>query len=432
MLYDQAQLAVAYLEAFAATGDPEHAEVAREILDYSEREMQAPEGGHWSAEDADSPVAAGSEERAEGAFYVWTAGEIRDALEPEEAALFCSHYGVEAKGNAPAGADPHGELRDKNVLIARRSVAETARQAGLGEAEADAMLSAARQKLFARREQRPRPHLDDKLLAAWNGLMISAHARAARLLGEPERLEAAARVARFVREHLYQPGERTLYRSWRKGRGTNEAFAEDYASVIAGALDLYEAGFDIQWLQWAVELQAALDESFWDEEKGGYWSASEESLELITRLKEDYDGAEPAASTVAALNLVRLAAATGDEAYRERARRTIAAFAGQWQRAPHALPQMLVALAAVLRPPRAFAIAGQPGSADFRALAAAATRVAQPGDMLLAADGAAGQSWLAERLPYLADARPQGGKAAAYICENFACQLPVTDPAEIS
>src|SRR5262249_20251538 len=245
MLYDQAQLAVAYVDAFQITRDKQYESVARDILDYVARDMTSTEGGFFSAEDADSPVVAGigdpgDKKTAEGAFYIWTKKEIDDAL-GDSAEIFDFHYGVQPHGNAPEGSDPHDEFRGKNILIERHKIAETARHFKKSEEEIGKLLTRSREKLFAIRGQRPRPHLDDKIISAWNGLMISAYARAAQVIDEPRYLEIAARSANFLRAKLYDPSDKVLYRSYREGRSNVEGFADDYAMVIQGLLDLYEA-----------------------------------------------------------------------------------------------------------------------------------------------------------------------------------------------
>src|SRR6266496_4142772 len=275
MLYDQAQLASAYLDAFQITGDTEFAATAREILDYVRRDMTSPEGGFYSAEDADSPVVAGIDhpghrKNAEGAYYVWTKKKIDDAL-GEDARVFSFHYGVEENGNAPAGADPHGEFVGKNILIERHSMAETARFRSTGvppvgptgvspvddkeEDSVERLLAQSRQKLFSIRNKRSRPHLDDKIIAAWNGLMVSAFAGGAQVLDDASYLEIATRAAEFIRANIYDESRQILFRSYREGRGEVEGFADDYAFVIQGLLDLYEASFETRWLKFALELQ---------------------------------------------------------------------------------------------------------------------------------------------------------------------------------
>ena len=433
MLYDQAQLAAAYLDAFQITREPVFENVARDVLDYVRRDMTAPEGGFYSAEDADSEVAAGSGEpgqKAEGAFYVWTKAEIDQSL-GETPMIFNYHYGVEADGNAPAGADPHGEFVRKNILIERHTVAETAAQFGKTESEVREILGAARATLFAIRAKRPRPHLDDKIITAWNGLMISAFARAAQVLGDAEYLAAAENAARCLRTHLFDEGRGTFVRNYREGRSAVEGFADDYAFVIQGLLDLYEASFEIDWLKFALRLQETQDRLFFDEANGGYFSGTGNDPSILLRMKEDNDGAEPAASSIAALNLMRLAQMRGDETYQVRSRQTVAAFGATLSRAPNAMPQMLVALEQMLSAPQQIVIAGARDSAETRMLLQEVHRHYLPNKVLLLADGGEGEAFLSEKLEALRGMKSINGKATAYVCENFTCQAPVTDAAAL-
>jgi uncharacterized protein YyaL (SSP411 family) len=257
----------------------------------------------------------------------------------------------------------------------------------------------------------------------------------------PDYLLAATRAAEFIERELYDDATGTLYRSWRDGRSDIGGFAEDYAFLIQGLLDLYEAGFDLRWLRWATRLQAGMDERFWDPLRGGYFNSRVDDPTVIVRLKEDYDGAEPAASSVAAMNLLRLDWMLGAEPggrmtegssdYRPRALQTIAALRAQWSRVPHGMPQMICALEMALAEPRTVVVAGDPAAADFLALVTVVHERLGPRRVLLAADGTTGQHWLAARRPYLAEMKPAGGRATAYVCENFTCQQPVSDPAEL-
>src|SRR5947209_3059049 len=282
MLYDQAQLAIAYLEAFQITRDPLFESVARDILDYVRRDMTAEGGGFFSAEDADSeiPVAAdydgresavGGEantvgghrpplqKKAEGAFYVWDKKEIDSALGPA-AEIFNFHYAVKAEGNVSAGGDPHGEFTGKNILIELGSIDTTAKHFGKEDREVRQILEKGGEILFEVRAKRPRPHLDDKIITAWNGLMISAFVRAAQILGDPGYLEAAIRATKFLRDELYDSARQILFRNYRDDRSAIEGFADDYALLIQALLDLYEASFDVGWLRWAIELQETRSE----------------------------------------------------------------------------------------------------------------------------------------------------------------------------
>src|SRR5438094_2321840 len=293
MLYDQAQLALAYLDAFQITQDRQFASVARDILDYVARDMTSKEGGYFSAEDADSLFEHGKPEHGEGAFYIWTKNEIDTAL-GNAAEIFDFHYGVQSHGNAPEGSDPQDEFRGKNILIERHTIAETAQHFQKPEDAVRDLLRQSREKLFSIRSKRPRPHLDDKIIAAWNGLMISAYARAAQILDEPRYVKSATLATNFVRAHLWDDSKKTLYRSYREGRGRVEGFADDYAFVIHGLLDLYEASFDIEWLKFAIELQEPQDRLFFDGKNGGYFSTSGKDESVVLRMKDDNDSAEAA------------------------------------------------------------------------------------------------------------------------------------------
>ena len=436
MLYDQAQIALNCLEARQATGDERFAWMARGTCDYVRRELTSPAGGFYTAEDADSAIPGGdAHAHAEGAFYVWTAEELRTLL-GDDYMLAAAHFGVLESGNVPERFDPHGELRGKNILAQPQGLVQTARRLGLSPQQASDRLLVILEKLRTARAARPRPHLDDKILTANNGLMISAFARGAQVLvGEGGAsteesdgyLAAAVRATEFVQRELFDAERGVLFRTWREGRGTTEGFAEDYAFFTQGLLDLYEATFDLRWLQWAERLQTKLDELFWDEERGGYFNSAAGDASIVLRLREDYDGAEPAPSSIAALNLLRLAAMLNDSALRERGVRCIQGFRTQWSQAPHAMPQMLCALELALESPRHVVLAGDPAAADFRALASVVHEKLRARRILLALDGGPAQAWLATRAPWLAEMKPIGGRATAYVCEEFSCQAPVND-----
>ena len=425
MLYDQAQLTCSYLDAFQNTHDAAYEKTARDILDYVRRDMTSPAGGFYSAEDADSLLEKGKPDHGEGAFYVWTKDEIVRILGEDAAPIFCRIYGVEADGNAPAGSDPQNEFVGKNTLIERMAPADAAKFFRLRDADLAASLASARQKLLAVRDQRPRPHLDDKIITAWNGLMISAFARGAQVLDDAEYLTAAQKAAHFIHDQLWKDGR--LLRSYREGASDVGGFCDDYAALIQGLLDLYEADFDVAWLKWAVELQAKQDALFLDAEHGGYFSVTKDAPNILIRTKEDYDGAEPSPNSVAALNLQRLAQITGNKDLAARAKAVLAAFADQLSRAPTAMPQMAVALDASMSKPRQVVIAGVRDAAGTRALLREVHAHFIPDKVVLLADGDEGQKWLGERLEFLQTVAPIDGKPAAYVCQDFVCQLPTTD-----
>jgi hypothetical protein len=435
MLYDQAQLAVAYLDAFQITRDKQYESVARDILDYVARDMTSKEGGFFSAEDADSPVAGiddpGHGKTAEGVFYVWTKKEIDDALD-DAAEIFDFHYGVQSHGNAPEGSDPHDEFRGKNILIQRHTIPEIAQHFNKSEQQTTELLKKSREKLFGIRATRPRPHLDDKIIAAWNGLMISAYARAAQVLDDSHYTEIAARAANFLQRNLYDEKSKLLYRNYRGGRSDIEGFADDYAFVVQGLLDLYEASFDVEWLKFAIELQETEDRLFFDEKNGGYFSTSGNDKCVFLRMKDDNDGAEPAASSIAALNLLRLSQILNQEQLAKRARKTIDAFATTLSHFPSAMPQMLIALDYSLSKPRQIVIAGKNDAPETKALLKEVHRHFLPGTILVLADGSEGQKFLGEKNEAIRAMSLVDGKPGAYVCENFTCKAPVTDPKELA
>ena len=441
MLYDQAQLAIAYLDAFQITQGRQYADVAHDILDYVAKDMASKDGGFFSAEDADSPdpVAAVSDRRTtepgaeaallqkkEGAFYVWTEQQV-DAALGDDPSVFKFHYGVQPHGNAPEGSDPQDEFRGKNILIERHTISETAKHFKKSENEVRQSLAHSREKLLSIRNQRPRPHLDDKIIAAWNGLMISAYARAAQLLDEPRYLDAATRAAKFVRANLYDEKSKLLYRNYRGGRSDIEGFADDYAFVIQGLLDLYETSFEVEWLKFAIELQETEDRLFLDDKNGGYFSTSGKDKTVVLRMKDDNDSAEPAASSVAALNLLRLGQFRNDKQFEERAKKTFEAFAPTVTHFASAMPQLLVALDYSLAKPRQIVIAGKPDAPETKALLKEVHRHFLPNKILILADGGEGQKFLGEKNEAIRAMSPVDGKSAAYVCENFTCKAPVTD-----
>ncbi|MBV9867563.1 MAG: thioredoxin domain-containing protein [Abitibacteriaceae bacterium] len=425
MLYDQAQLVVSYLEMYQLTHDELHAQTARVVLDYVLRDMTHPAGGFYSAEDADSLPSPEAPHKEEGAFYVWDIADIKHALTEPDASLFCDYYGIRLQGNAPPQGDPHGEFRGKNILYRAVTLEEVAEKYRMSAAAVESMLSKARQTLFQLRNQRPRPHLDDKIITAWNGLMISAFAQAAQVLSEPRYLEAAQHAADFICRELFDTATGTLRRHYRDGAADVAAFADDYAFLVRGLLDLFEASFDFSYVQWAEQLTETMNREFWDEANGGYFNSAPDPHVLL-RMKEDYDGAEPSANSIAALNCVRLAHLLDRDDLRARAEKTLQVFASRLVHTPYAMPELLCARMYAAAPPLHIVIAGKPNAADTRALLRTAYESFLPYKSVLLVDGGAGQQHFDERLPFLAEMKMQNGQATAYVCRNFACQQPVT------
>ena len=442
MLYDQAQLALAYVEASLVTGDTWGLDVARDVLDYVRRDLTGAEGGFHSAEDADSVPPERAHEagprKTEGAFYIWSDAEIGEAL-GSDAGVFRLRYGVRPDGNAPS--DPQGEFTGRNILYVARGVDEVAGEVGRPVGDVERALARARDTLMARRTARPRPHLDDKVLTAWNGLTIAAFARAGRrpaagasdrLPGEGGYLETARRAAAFVRRHLWDAATRTLRRRFRNGEAGVEGYAEDYAYLIFGLLELFQADGDPSWLEWTMRLQETLDARFWDAGGGGWFSTTGADPSVLLRLKEDHDGAEPAASSIAVHNLLTLSHlvgsstnASGSGAYAEKVARTLGAFTTRATELPRALPMMLAALSTYHAGVAQIVIAAGAGPEDAEAMLGLASASHLPNAVTVPV-WPRHRAALARLLPWVEHLEPKGGRATAYICRAFTCETPAT------
>ncbi len=419
MLYDQAQLAVSYLEAFQITRDDQYAAAARDIFTYVLRDMTDPGGGFYSAEDADSVIdPAHPHEKGEGAFYIWSVEEIHAALGESAAAIFCYRYGVREGGNVEE--DPHGEFNGRNILFEEHTLAETAAHAGASVEETRAVLQRASEKLLEIRSTRPRPLRDDKVLAAWNGLMISAFAKGAQILDEPRYAQAARAAVDFLRSHLWNDSRKILRRRHREGESAIDGFLDDYAFTGLALLDLYEATFEPSDFSWAVELAERAIALFEDTEGGGFFSTSASiGEELVLRLKDDYDGAEPSGNSGMALLLLRLARMTDRADFRRSAERTLQAFSSRLEEAGTGVPQMLVAHAFALAKPREIVLAGPANDAVMQEMLTTIRRRFLPSAVVMRAEQAG------------RDMPAVGGLPTAYVCENFACKLPVTSVAAL-
>jgi hypothetical protein len=429
MLYDQAQLANVYLTAWQLAADPALREAATDTLGYIRRRMTDPKGGFYTAEDADSALASNPSVHGEGAFYVWTEAEIVKLLGADEAALFAYTYGVQPGGNITGESAP--ELTHQNVLFRAHTDAETAAHFKLAEPAVRARLVAAVHALAAARDQRPRPMCDDKIVTAWNGLAISAFARAAQVLGDPTMAETAKRAAGFVQTRLFDSATGRLAHSYRGGTRDERGFAEDYAFLIQGLLDLYETTFEVSWLEWAVQLQEKQNQLFADDAAGGYFANAAGDTSVLLRLKGDSDSAEPSANSIAVRNLARLGALLHQEDWLALARHTARAFGPQLERAPLSMPQMLASAAWLSGSPKQILIVGERSSpATQRLLTEVWTRFL-PRRALALIDGPS-RPFLTARVPLIAEfpAEDPAG-ATAYVCENFACQLPTSDPAAL-
>lgn len=402
MLYDNAQLVQLYLDAHLVSGEhaAEFAAVARDILDYALRDMTHPEGGFYSAEDADS-------EGHEGKFYCWTREELAKLLAPEEFNVAVRYFGITEEGNFVDHSHPR-PLRGQNVLsIVMPDVPDADK----------ALLASAKQKMIEVRAKRVRPHLDDKILASWNGLMLGAFARAHAVLGDEGFLAAAEKNVRFLREKLWVEGKPgTLYHRWRDGERDNVELLEGYAFLLSGVMELYEATLTPDHLDFAVVLAEAMVAKFFDAGSGGFWQ-SLASKDLILRVKEDYDGAEPSGNSVATLALLKLAAITGRSDFREAGEKTLAFLADRIRQVPQALPYLLCAADFSLQEPKRAVIAGEVAGPLLHAVHS----VYEPNKVVLGNHG--GVEEFARTLPVKES-------TVLYLCTGNACQAPTSDPLE--
>ena len=413
MLYDNAQLVVAYLEGFQATGDPEHARVAREVLAYVARDMTAPGGAFYSATDADSTNPEG--EREEGWFFTWTPAELRDVLGSEVAARLGTLWGV----------TPPGNFEGRTILHRPRPLADVVAELGVPQAQLEAEIAAAREALYQARGERPKPLRDDKVLAAWNGQMISAFALGGLVLGEPHWIERAGRAADFVLANLRQEGR--LHRAWKDGRLGAHGFLDDHAFLCAGLLDLFEVTGELRWLDEALALDAELEKRF-EDAAGGWFVTANDAEGLLVREKPTRDGAQPSGTSVHTLNLLRLGELTSDDRYRQRADAALRSLGAILERFPLALSELLLALD--FTTDRALEIViVTPEGADAGPLLQVLRGLFVPNRVLVQARP--GDAELAARVPLVAGKVAQGGQPTAYVCENGACKWPTTDPATL-
>ncbi|MEN0109754.1 MAG: thioredoxin domain-containing protein [Planctomycetota bacterium] len=417
MLYDNALLADVYATAHAATGDAGFAMIARETLDYVLRDMTSPEGGFYSAEDADSAPPDDPEgPHEEGLFYTWKPEEIRKAIGEDEADVFCRVYDV----------TPIGNFEGRNVLSLPKPIGTHAELMGVDPVDLDRTLARDRAKLLAVRDKRPRPGLDDKVLAAWNGLMIEAMAHAGVILGEGRYVGTAGRAADFVLDAMRDADGRLL-RSWRDGRAKLAAYLDDYAAMACGLLALYEATFDERRLDQAADLIDTVLERFEDKDAGGFFYTADDHERLIVRTKDLSDNATPGGASLAATALVKLAKLTGSETYAAAAERTLRAAGPLMQKAPTAMGQMLAAYDLWRGPSTELVLLGV--GPDAEGIAARLRRTYQPRVVLA---GRIGPCEHSARLASVFEGKSSiNGEATLYVCRDHACEEPVVGAAAI-
>jgi hypothetical protein len=409
MLYDQALLSRVYLEAYQITGNKKYAEISREIFDYVLRDMTDPKGGFYSAEDADS-------EGKEGTFYLWEPKQTGSVLDKDQAELFDAFYGVTRKGNFEEG---------KTILNVSASIEQLGKKFKKSPKDIENILADARGKIFKERQKRIRPHRDDKVITAWNGLMISSLAYGGTVLEEEKYITAAKRSAEFILSALYKNNR--LMRYYRGGRAVETAFLDDYAFMIAALLDLYEATFDAEWLIKAKKLSKQMIELFADSKEGGFFLTGNDGEQLIARTKPGSDGAIPSGNSIAALVLLKLGRLTMNQRFIEQGDRTLEAFSQQLERTPAYSSVMLTALNFRLGPTQEIVIAGVADAQDTKQMLNLLGGKFLPNAVVLLHEQ--GKKGLAiERIvPFIKNQTAMEDKATAYVCENYVCNQPVNN-----
>jgi uncharacterized protein YyaL (SSP411 family) len=406
MLYDNALLTTAYLEAYQATHDPEFGRVARETMDYVLGRMTSPEGPFYSTEDADS-------EGAEGKYYVWTLAEVNGILGPDKAKTFAYVYDITESGN----------WEHQNILNLPKTIAQAAKMLGRDEDDLRAELTSSRAELLAARDRRVPPGKDTKVLVAWNGLMIAALAQGGRILGDSRYLDAAGRAAGFILDRMRQDDGRLLH-TYKDGRARLDAYLDDYADLIDGLTRLYEATGEPRWIESALDLSRITIDEFIDPTDGGFFYTGHHHEALIARQKDFTDNATPSGNGMAATALVRLGALTGRTDFTDAGRSALESVHLLLQREPAAAGQSLIALDFLLASTREFAVVAGDDPAEYRAVQdAIASRFLPHKVVAPATYDQAGM--LESKVPLLADRPPRDGRTTTYICENFACQEPV-------
>ena len=418
MLYDQALLAMAYTETYQATGKELYARTVREIFAYILRDMTSKEGGFYSAEDADS-------EGVEGKFYLWTLPQIQEIIGKNETEIFKKIYNLEDTGNFKS--QEAEQTAGSNILHLKKTLPDSAAELGVPEKQLLQRLEKNREQLFRIRKKRVHPFKDDKILTDWNGLMIAALAKAGLVLDEPRYTSAAVKAADFIMRKLRDKNGRLLKR-YRKGKAGLPAHLNDYAFVVWGFLELYQAGFKTIYLQEAIRLNDQMIKHFWDPQSGGLFMTADDGEKLLIRNKEIYDGAIPSGNSVAALNLLRLGHMTGRQDYLQKAESIGKAFSGSVNRYPPGHTHLMVAVEYALYPNYEVVIAGKPGAKDTRAMLTALRQPFLPGKIVLLRPADKKEAAEIIRMaPYTEFMVPKDGKATAYVCTKFVCKLPTTE-----
>jgi uncharacterized protein YyaL (SSP411 family) len=417
MLYDQALLAIAYVEAFSATGKGEYRQTASEIFEYVLRDMTDSSGAFFSAEDADS-------EGEEGKFYLWTEDEVMRLLGPIDADLFSRIYDIQEDGNFDEQAT--GRKNGMNIVHLNKSISALSREMNLPESDLNEKLKSIRERLLEYRNLRPRPHKDDKILTDWNGLMIASLALGAQVLDKPIYADAATKAVDFIFGNMRTSEGRLLHR-YRDDQAAVPGSIDDYSFLIWGLLNLYEATFETRFLKDALELNEVALERFWDEESGAFHFTADDAEKLPVRTKEVYDGALPSGNSVAAYNLIRLGRISGNPEFEARAEKIVNGSSGQVRRAPQAFTMLLSAFDFALGPGCEVVVVGKPDAADTQEMIRVIRQHYIPNKVVIFRPDGPKLPDIVHFAGFVKDQKSIDGKATAYVCRRYTCDLPTTD-----
>ena len=425
MLYDQSQIVNSYLDVYQITKDKYYLNIAEDTLDYVSRNLANKDGGFYSAEDAESALEHSKPDiKEEGAYYLWDKRVIEDILTYDEARIFNYYFGIEPFGNTLS--DPHNVFRNENVLYIANDVHDTAKKFSKTVEEISTILNECKQKLRKVRNKRPRPHLDDKILTSWNGLMISAFARGYQLTKKDIYLQEAVNSAEFIKRNLFNAERNILLHRYRDGESKYDGSLTDYAFPIFGLLDLYEASFDAKHLEFAVKLNTIAVDKFYDNSSGGFFDIPEEEKDIIFKTKESYDGAEPSGNSMQILNMIKIGLITEDSSLTEKAEKSLRLFYNEISKLPFSSPQMLYTLNYFLKTPKEIIISGDLDSSKTNEMLDEIRHTYLPNKILLYAD-----EKLKSISPFIKNIVEKKGDTYVYVCENYQCELPVDDPKKL-
>ncbi len=425
MLYDQAQLASTYLDAYMVTKKEIYLSIAEKTLEYVLNYMTDKEGGFYSAEDAESAISEDELDiKEEGAYYLWTQDEINDALGSENGVIMNNYFGTQPNGNTIN--DPHEVFGNKNVLFISKDLHDMGKLFNKTPEELVDIIKNSKEELLTAREQRPKPHLDDKILTSWNALMISAFAKAYRLTGNQKYLSAAENSLAFILKYLYNDGTGEIFHRYRDGEAKYAGSLEDYAFIIQALIDMYEVTFNTDYLPTAVKLNKYTIDNFYDKENGGFFDIPGDSKDIILKTKESYDGAEPSGNSIQILNLLKLAIVIDDSSLRDIADKSLNFFYTDLERMPFSSPQLLFALYDDMKGSAEIVLSGEKDSQEFKNLQNIINSTYIPNRILLYAD-----SPVENVAPFIKTIVENASGTNVFICENYKCDLPVKDEQQL-